>query len=492
MNPKINDQLAKYGLMVTDGDKAQAAWRGLMNASSQLMAAGATTTDPGHFAKTMAGVGPAFTSTYDAGINQARNRGFNKFKMSEMTKGAEDADIARNTAATAAERKLENEDFLGPKYPDMPAGMRAAAYAGDEQNRRAIKLEQAKYRKPGTPAAYLVYDKASQQWTPQTLTPEQASQIPQGYLKVAPQEFAPKTDIANWREAMAGIPEDRREPFATWLPRMKALEGGFALAQPSSGPPAAAPPSTSSEAPVTAVPQLNPYMPKPKPQATMTPISGGPADLKTRAVEAAEAAQALRKEKAGRLQETLSPGEIAIDKAFAEDYAKFVGAGDYADSQKQFAELDEAEARLRSGKENITGTFLGLMPDLVTGFTHPQSLDVRDLVSGVVQRNLRLILGAQFTQEEGKMLIARAYNERLDEGVNAKRVSRLLTSMKMAYAAKLAAVQYFGEHGTLKGYDGPPQMSMADIEQAAFPMSGTAGKDAARAKKYGLKVKGTN
>lgn len=160
---QINDQLAKYGLMVTDGDKAQAAWRGLMNASSQLMAAGATTTDPGHFAKTIAGVGPAFTNTYDAGIDQARNRGFNKFKMSEMTKGAEDADIARDASALKTTRHAEAMKFLGEKYKGLPYALRQDAYEGDEKYRRDAALAGIKASSPKGRAAAPIQNFAERQ-----------------------------------------------------------------------------------------------------------------------------------------------------------------------------------------------------------------------------------------------------------------------------------------------------------------------------------------
>ena len=71
-----------------------------------------------------------------------------------------------------------------------------------------------------------------------------------------------------------------------------------------------------------------------------------------------------------------------------------------------------------------------------------------------MQRNLRLILGAQFTEKEGQRLIARAYNPSLSEQENAKRVRNLIKQMQSAAEAKASAARYFEENGTLAGWKG--------------------------------------
>jgi hypothetical protein len=80
--------------------------------------------------------------------------------------------------------------------------------------------------------------------------------------------------------------------------------------------------------------------------------------------------------------------------------------------------------------------------------------DTREQVEEVVQRNLRIVLGAQFTAQEGERLIARAYNPRLDESVNATRLERLYRQMGRAAQAQEQAARYFEENGTLRGWRG--------------------------------------
>lgn len=170
-------------------------------------------------------------------------------------------------------------------------------------------------------------------------------------------------------------------------------------------------------------------------------------------------------EGAPQLADNLSPGEKRVDQAFAKTYEDFVLSGGAADVTKNIAQLRGVHKDLtRKDGPNLTGPILGSMPDFVTSITNPQAVNTREQVEEVVQRNLRIILGAQFTQKEGDRLIARAYNPRLSEVENAKRLGRLIVSMDRAAKAKLAAADYFERNGTMKGYRGSTSFSLADIE----------------------------
>lgn len=149
----------------------------------------------------------------------------------------------------------------------------------------------------------------------------------------------------------------------------------------------------------------------------------------------------------------ITKGQEALDKAFAKDYQEYVAQGGYSDIEKQIDQLEGAVKELESGKE-LTGSFTGNIPDILQTSINPEAVSVREEVEEVVQRNLRLILGAQFTEKEGERLIARAYNPRLSEEENAKRVKRLMEQMKKAAKAKQRAARYFEENGTLTGFEG--------------------------------------
>ena len=164
----------------------------------------------------------------------------------------------------------------------------------------------------------------------------------------------------------------------------------------------------------------------------------------------------------------LTAAEKAVDTAFGKEYATTIAGGGMADVQKNLSQLDDVVATLESGADDYTGPVIGSMPDWLKATTMPKAAATQEAVEEVVQRNLRVVLGAQFTEKEGIRLIARAYNPRLEEAENAKRVRRLRTAIADTAKAKLAASQYFEQNGTLKGYKGSTRFSIKDIEDAAF------------------------
>jgi len=184
------------------------------------------------------------------------------------------------------------------------------------------------------------------------------------------------------------------------------------------------------------------------------------------------------KERYQNPSENLSVGQETIDREFAKDLVDF----NPADINKGLTQLREASARLggtakgEDGKaiepENLTGAMIGLMPDAFNDIFNPQASEVKEAVEEVVQRNLRLVLGAAFSQKEGERLINRAYNIRLSEKENKKRVDRLIKSIDGAMQQKQDQARYFNEKGTLKGYQFAP-VSIESIERDAFDGSTT-------------------
>jgi hypothetical protein len=162
-----------------------------------------------------------------------------------------------------------------------------------------------------------------------------------------------------------------------------------------------------------------------------------------------------------------TPAETAVDRNYAKSYEADVASGGFADMQKNIDQLAAVRDELTDPRgANLTGPVLGRLPDFVTAFTNPKAIDARERVEEVVQRNLRLILGAQFTQKEGERLIARAYNPNLDEATNARRVSALVGAMQQAMDAKRAAAAHYEQFGTMKGFKGRVDFSAQDFENA--------------------------
>ena len=164
----------------------------------------------------------------------------------------------------------------------------------------------------------------------------------------------------------------------------------------------------------------------------------------------------------------LTDGEKSRDRKFGDQLVEF----NLPDINKGLEQLTEASEAL-SKSNTLTGPIVSLMPNFVGDRINPKAAEVREAVEEVVQRNLRLVLGAQFTEKEGERLISRAYNPTLDEAENKKRVERLIKSIRDAAQEKLNMKSYFEKNGTLKGYDSN-QPSIASIEQSAFGESALA------------------
>ena len=154
----------------------------------------------------------------------------------------------------------------------------------------------------------------------------------------------------------------------------------------------------------------------------------------------------------------LTEAQKAVDKKFGADYAEFIAAGGYADVEKQLKQLDEVKNSLKTG-EKKTGVFSGLKSEL----PQTESRATRDAVEEVVQRNLRMVLGPQFTEKEGNRLIARAYNPYQDNTENVKRLDRLIKQIDEAAKAKVRAGEYYEKNGTLVGYKGTTFTSAEDF-----------------------------
>lgn len=156
-------------------------------------------------------------------------------------------------------------------------------------------------------------------------------------------------------------------------------------------------------------------------------------------------------------------GQQAVDTKFADEYLEWTQGG-ASDVTRNLAQLQGVEQRLING-EQLTGGMSGITPGPIRAYTNPAAQDALEQVEEVVQRNLRIILGAQFTEKEGERLIARAYNPRLKPEQNAPRLRMLITMMEQAAQVKNDAARYYEQNGTLRGWQGTLP-TVADFEQA--------------------------
>jgi hypothetical protein len=161
----------------------------------------------------------------------------------------------------------------------------------------------------------------------------------------------------------------------------------------------------------------------------------------------------------GKEGEESTVGEKALDKKIADEYANWVVSGGAVQSASRISRINDVISKLEK-KDDISGSIVGFALDnlpTVASVLYPEAQDVKDVVESVVQTDLRAILGGQFAQKEGEALIKRAYNPRLDEAKNARRLKLLTLQMQMVNDEKNRAMTYFGENkGSMKGYNFRP------------------------------------
>lgn len=167
-----------------------------------------------------------------------------------------------------------------------------------------------------------------------------------------------------------------------------------------------------------------------------------------------EADKAAAIEKARQGGVSVTPLQKKIDEAFSPKAIEFESGGK-AQVEGNIANLQNVIGILKDGK-NVSGPFIGLLPEGVQSFTNPQALAILGNIRDIVFQSLREKLGAQFTEKEGDRLVAAAYDQRLSEEENIKRLERLLKITQDAAIAKQNMVNYYGEKGTLAGYESTP------------------------------------
>ena len=178
-----------------------------------------------------------------------------------------------------------------------------------------------------------------------------------------------------------------------------------------------------------------------------------------------ELAAEFRKAKApGGLD--LTPGEKRTDEAFSK-IANDWQFGEEQQAKTNIRNLDNKLARLATGQENVSGMDIGLTPERLRPFIQPDATGFLDEVNDIVFQSLRATLGAQFTEQEGKRLVAATFNQALPEEVNRPRLQRLSAKIKSIYQAKQDAVDYFNEKGTLAGFEQEPS-SFDDILDSVY------------------------
>lgn len=155
----------------------------------------------------------------------------------------------------------------------------------------------------------------------------------------------------------------------------------------------------------------------------------------------------------------LTPGQEALDKAYAKDYADYVAGGGFSQAKGDISRLEKVMQDISKNKDMFTGPVDSLTEslggfDAIRSVTNPKLQDVKDRLEQIIQQDLRKTLGAQFTEKEGAQFLARSFNPKLSADENIARIKGFISDVKTRADQKEKAAKYFEQKGTLDGFKG--------------------------------------
>lgn len=106
--------------------------------------------------------------------------------------------------------------------------------------------------------------------------------------------------------------------------------------------------------------------------------------------------------------------------------------------------------------ESISGISEGILTKYpaANAYFNEEGAIAQDRIASVAQLSLKAILGGQFSEREGELLIQRAYNPLLSEAENIERLTQLINRIEKAENYKAAAAKYYEDKGTIAGFKG--------------------------------------
>jgi len=128
-------------------------------------------------------------------------------------------------------------------------------------------------------------------------------------------------------------------------------------------------------------------------------------------------------------------GEVAI-----KDYNDWQVNGGIEGAREKMKRINSIKQKLSSGQIK-TGRLINAIGGIFEKFLDPEAVGAKQALETIFQENLRETIGAQFTENEAKMFLARAYDPALPNKTNIEKINYALSQMTTLQNYK---AQYFG------------------------------------------------
>jgi LysM repeat protein len=168
----------------------------------------------------------------------------------------------------------------------------------------------------------------------------------------------------------------------------------------------------------------------------------------------------------------MDPITSEFNKVMIKDISQFM-AGGATNASENIGSLDEVIADLKSGVAK-TGPWQGMLPDRIA----QKRKSVEDKVSRIIFESLKDILGAQFTENEAKKLLAASFDRNSTEELNLERVKALKTKLERKYNQQMRFANQFKKRGFMTPNPGEGMTledSQAGFLGEGFPGAGAPG-----------------
>ena len=162
--------------------------------------------------------------------------------------------------------------------------------------------------------------------------------------------------------------------------------------------------------------------------------------------------------------EPISPGQKALDTKFGSVIATRLADGSTYNDSSNRKLIQGVVNDLKSGKVKTGGPRGSLIPERAQEIFAKDISNARQKIQSVIFKQLRLTMGAQFTEQEGQRVIKATFDSAQKPEVLAERLIRLQDVMGRQLKNMEAAEKYFNDHnGTLAGFTGNVGLSADDI-----------------------------
>ena len=258
-------------------------------------------------------------------------------------------------------------------------------------------------------------------------------------------------------------------PFGGGAPTGPSMDPGTLskFAQGSGGVPAMPPPPPPPQGVEPGSPQgQGPGVNEMTPQQKMLLMSQSGMDPKTTNSIAEKVLPDLINPPKPPVNTRETPDEAMMKKlaeVAVKDYNDWQVNGGIEGAREKMKRINSIKQKLSTG-EVKTGRLINAIGGIFEKYMDPEAVGAKQALETIFQENLRETIGAQFTENEAKMFLARAYDPALPNKTNIEKINYALsqmTTLQNYKAQYFNALQTSGAEG-VRGFKFDPNKNLFD------------------------------